>query len=53
MSSRRIAIVARGVCSLGPSATASAQDRMPGMNMPGHIVIPKGAIYAAAAAAVR
>jgi uncharacterized protein (DUF305 family) len=48
MSTRHLSIVALVVCSLAPPVTAPAQDRMPGMNMPGHIMIPKGAIYTVA-----
>lgn len=40
---RRIAIIAIiAIAALLP-AVARAQDPMPGMNMPGHIMIPKGA----------
>jgi uncharacterized protein (DUF305 family) len=49
MPSRRIIVVLAAVALLlgGPSAGA-AQNPMSGMNMPGHIMIPKGAIYTVA-----
>ena len=49
MPPRRINVVLAAVALLlGRAATGSAQDPMSGMNMPGHIMIPKGAIYTVA-----
>ncbi|HVT37846.1 MAG TPA: DUF305 domain-containing protein [Gemmatimonadaceae bacterium] len=49
MPPRRIIVVFAAVALLvGRPATASAQNPMSGMNMPGHIMIPKGAIYTVA-----
>jgi uncharacterized protein (DUF305 family) len=49
MPLRRISCVLAAVALLvGGAATGLAQDPMPGMNMPGHIMIPKGAIYTVA-----
>jgi uncharacterized protein (DUF305 family) len=49
MFTRRMIVVLAAVALLfGRPATASAQDPMGGMQMPGHIIIPKGAIYTVA-----
>jgi uncharacterized protein (DUF305 family) len=49
MLSRRIIVVLAAVVLLpGRPATGAAQNPMSGMNMPGHIMIPKGAIYTVA-----
>jgi uncharacterized protein (DUF305 family) len=44
------ALLALSACAvlLGAPTGASAQNPMPGMNMAGHIMIPKGAIYTVA-----
>ena len=43
-----ILVLAAAAVLLGRPAIGSAQNPMPGMNMPGHIMIPKGAIYTVA-----
>ncbi|MFI5309752.1 MAG: DUF305 domain-containing protein [Gemmatimonadales bacterium] len=45
---RMIVALAAAALLLGPPVTGSAQNPMPGMTMPGHIMIPKGAIYTVA-----
>jgi uncharacterized protein (DUF305 family) len=45
---RIISVLAAVALLLGRATTGSAQDPMAGMKMPGHIMIPKGAIYTVA-----
>ena len=45
---RIIVVLAAVALLLGRPATGSAQDPMSGMKMPGHVMIPKGAIYTVA-----
>jgi uncharacterized protein (DUF305 family) len=49
MPTRRTIVVLAAVALLfGRATTGAAQDPMAGMKMPGHITIPKGAIYTVA-----